>query len=75
MSKGPQSHHIVPNRDGGWDVKRGGASRASSRHETKREAVNAGRKVSRTQGTELRIHAAIASVAAPIRRKDNGSVR
>ena len=25
MSKGPKSHHVVPNPSGGWDVKRGGA--------------------------------------------------
>ena len=37
MSKGPKSHHVVPNPSGGWDVKRGGASRASTHHDTKRE--------------------------------------
>lgn len=56
MTKGPKSHHVVPNPDGGWDVKRGGAQRASSHHETKEEAVKSGREVSRNQGTELRIH-------------------
>lgn len=56
MSKGPKTHHVVPNPQGGWDVKRGGASRASSHHDTKKEAVGAGRTVSRNQGTELRIH-------------------
>lgn len=54
--KGPESHHIVPNPDGGWDVKRGGAERASSHHDRKDKAVDAGREVSRNQGTELRIH-------------------
>lgn len=56
MSKGPKSHHVVPNPSGGWDVKRGGADRASSHHETKREAIDNGRSISRSQGTELRIH-------------------
>ncbi|WP_136661628.1 DUF2188 domain-containing protein [Nitratireductor sp. XY-223] len=56
MPKGPKTHHVVPNPKGGWDVKRGGASRASSHHETKREAIDAGRSVSRNQGTEFRIH-------------------
>lgn len=56
MSKGPKTHHIVPNPKGGWDVKRGGASRASSHHDTKQEAVNRGREISRNQNTELRIH-------------------
>lgn len=56
MSKGPKTHHIVPNPKGGWDVKRGGTSRASSHHDTKQEAVNRGREISRNQNTELRIH-------------------
>ncbi len=54
--RGPDTHHIVPNPDGGWNVKRGGAERASSHHDTKREAVDEGRTVSRSQGPELRIH-------------------
>ena len=56
MSKDPKSHHIVPNPEGGWDVKRGGASRASSHHDTKREAIDRGREISRNQRTEFRIH-------------------
>jgi len=54
--RGPDTHHVVPSPDGGWNVKRGGAERASSHHSTKREAVDEGRSVSRSQGTELRIH-------------------
>jgi hypothetical protein len=56
MSKGPKSHHVVPSPGGGWNVKRGGASRASEHCDTKREAVDRGRDISRNQGTELRIH-------------------
>jgi|TARA_R110000787_G_scaffold9229_2_gene32504 uncharacterized protein YdaT len=56
MSKGPKTHHVVPNPDGGWDVKRGGADRASSHHDTKRDAIERGREISRNQGTEFRIH-------------------
>ena len=56
MSKGPKTHHVVPSPRGGWDVKRGGASRASSHHPTKQAAIDSGRVVSRNQGTELRIH-------------------
>lgn len=56
MSKGPKSHHVVPNPSGGWDVKRGGASRASTHHDTKREAIDRGRKISRNQNSEFRIH-------------------
>lgn len=56
MSKGPETHHVVPNPDGGWDVKRGGASRASSHHDTKQDAIDRGREISRSQRTEFRIH-------------------
>lgn len=56
MGKGPDSHHVVPNPDGGWDVKRSGASRASVHTDTKQQAVDRGREISRSQGTELRIH-------------------
>lgn len=54
--RGPDTHHVVPSPGGGWDVKRGGAERASGHFETKREAISQGREVSRSQGTELRIH-------------------
>ena len=56
MRKGPETHHVVPTSDGGWDVKRGGGQRASSHHDTKRDAVEQAREVSRNQNTELRIH-------------------
>ena len=57
MSKrGPDTHHVVPNPAGGWDVKRGGGQKASSHHGTKQEAVSQARQVSRNQSTELRIH-------------------
>jgi hypothetical protein len=54
--RGPQTHHILPNPKGGWDVKKGGAGRASSHHDTKQDAIDTGRKVSQNQGTEFRIH-------------------
>lgn len=52
--KCPETHHVVPDPDGGWNVRRGVS--ASSHHDTKREAIDAGREVSRNQGTEFRIH-------------------
>jgi hypothetical protein len=51
-----KSHHVVPNPDGGWDVKKSGAQRASGHYETKADAVRAGREISNNQGTELYIH-------------------
>jgi len=49
-------HHIVPNSDGGWDVKRDGAERVSGHFDTKKEAVDRGRQISQNQNTELVIH-------------------
>lgn len=51
-----KTHHVVHSPSGGWIVKRGGAKRASGHYTTKREAVIAGRKMSRNQGTEFLIH-------------------
>jgi hypothetical protein len=52
-----KTHHVVPNSDrGGWDVKRGGALRASKHFDTKVEAERAGREISRNQKTEFVIH-------------------
>jgi hypothetical protein len=53
--KGPEIHYIVPDPGGGWNIWRGGSDRASSHHDTKREEIDAGREVSRNQGTEFRI--------------------
>ncbi len=50
------SHHVVPNPSGGWGGKKAGASRATKHFETKREAVDHMREVSRKAHTELIIH-------------------
>lgn len=51
-----KSHHVVPNPEGGWNVKKGGADRASKTFEKKEKAVDFARQVSRNQRTELVIH-------------------
>lgn len=56
MGKGRDTHHVVPNPDGGWDVKRGGSDHASRHFDTKKEAIDRGREISRNQNTELIIH-------------------
>jgi hypothetical protein len=56
MSRKGSSHHVVHNKDGGWDVKKGGAERASGHFEKKQDAVDAGREISRNQGSEFFIH-------------------
>jgi len=57
MSDKPGSqHHVVPNPDGGWEVKRDGADRSSGHFDKKQDAVDAGRTISQNQGTEFVIH-------------------
>lgn len=51
-----KSHHVVHNPNGGWDVKKGGAQRASIHTNTKQEAIDTGRQISRNQSTEFVIH-------------------
>lgn len=52
-----KTHHIVPNSDaGGWDIRRGGSQRSSGHFDTKQQAIDAGREISRNQGTEMKIH-------------------
>lgn len=51
-----KTHHVVPDSDGGWNVKKGGADRASKHFDTKQKAVDWGRQVSRNQETEFLIH-------------------
>ncbi|CEK11552.1 DUF2188 domain-containing protein [Legionella hackeliae] len=50
-------YHVVPNNKiGGSDVKREQASRASRHFETQQKAIDAARKMSRRERTELFIH-------------------
>jgi len=50
------THHVVPDPDGGWDVKRGGGQRSSGHFDTKQDAIDRAREISRNQDTELIIH-------------------
>ena len=47
--------HVVPHDDG-WAVRGEGNSRATSVHDTQREAIDVGREIARNQGGELLIH-------------------
>ena len=51
-----KTHHVVPNSEGGWDVKGGGSKRAIKHHERKTDAVDHARGISRNQESELVIH-------------------
>ena len=51
-----RSIHVLPNGDGGWSVKRDGASRAAKRFDTKEDAVSYGRKLCEKEGANLYVH-------------------
>ena len=53
--KGSGTHHVVPSAGGGWDIRRGGADRASAHFERKSDAVERAREISNAR-TELKIH-------------------
>lgn len=49
--------HVVPNADGGWDVVKPNASRASAHTDTQRDAIDRAREiVGNAGGGEVRIH-------------------
>lgn len=53
----PNNRHVVPGADGGWDVKKPGAQRASAHTDTQAEAINRARTIVENQGGgEVRIH-------------------
>lgn len=51
-----KTHHIIPNPKGGWDLKKGGAEKASNHFDKKIDAIDKGREISRRQGSEFYIH-------------------
>ena len=50
-----RGQHVVPHPQG-WAVKVEGGKRASSVHETQKEAIDRAREIAGNQGTELYIH-------------------
>ena len=51
-----KTHHVVPAPQGGWNIKKGGTERSSNHTETKQEAIDIAREISKNQGSELYIH-------------------
>jgi hypothetical protein len=51
-----KSHHVVPAPEGGWSVKKGGATKASKHFDTKIAAERWGRQVSIRQRSEFVVH-------------------
>ncbi len=50
------NQHVTPHPDGGWQVKAAGASRATVRTNTQKEAYAIGRQIAINQGSELLVH-------------------
>lgn len=51
-----KEHHVVPNQKGGWDVKKEGSKKSSVHTDTKKDAVDKGRSISKNQGSEFIVH-------------------
>lgn len=51
----PKRVHVLPTDDG-WETRKEGAERASSRHETKAEAVDRGRELAEAAKGQLLVH-------------------
>ena len=67
MANKNNTRHVVPNQDGGWSSKKGGADRASKNFDTKKQAEQWSRDLSRKEGSELVIH----KKDGTIQRKDS----
>lgn len=61
------SLHTTPHPDGGWQVKKGGASRASYRTDTQAEADFRARNQAKREGLEYCLH----NKQGQIRQKDS----
>jgi uncharacterized protein YdaT len=51
-----KSHHVVPDPDGGWNIRKGGSERISGHFNTQERAIKEAREISDHQNTELYIH-------------------
>ena len=65
--KKAKSTHVVPNKDGGWDIKQSGSTRSSGHFDRKVDAEKRARELSKKQKTELVIHTKDGKIA----RKDS----
>lgn len=50
------NQHVVPNPNGGWDVKGEGNSKATRHTDTQREAISIAKDIARNQKSEAVIH-------------------
>ena len=57
-----KAQHVVPNREGGWSVRKAGAVKATKIFDSQHEAVEYARELARNQSSELYIHAKDGSI-------------
>ena len=67
MPKKKKTTHVVPNPDGGRDVKKGGQKKPVSHHIKKATAIDRARNTSKNEKSELYIH----GKDGKIQRKDS----
>ena len=48
--------HVTPHKDGGWQVKKGGAAKATKRTDTQEVAVDIATRIAKNQKTDTKIH-------------------
>ena len=51
-----KTQHVVPSSNGGWNVKKGGSTKATENFKTQGEAIVRAKEISKNQGAELYIH-------------------
>ena len=57
MANTPNTRNIVPNPDGGWDVHKPGAKRASAHYDRQIDAIDRARQILKNDGGgELTVH-------------------
>lgn len=64
MAGNKPDYHVVP-RDDKWALQKEGADRATSLHNTQKEAQQAGRDLARKQGVEVVVHGKDGSIRNP----------
>jgi hypothetical protein len=51
-----KNQHVVPDKDGGWNVKGEGNSKSTAHTDTKQEAIDIAKQIAQNQQSELIIH-------------------
>lgn len=51
-----KNQHVVPAKDGGWNVKGAGNSKSTVHTDTKQEAIDIAKEIAKNQQSELVIH-------------------